>query len=111
MGSEKAWVFSIGGSNHTVRLKWGKASEEYRQTFLDDFQIEVEKTTGPAYYKHIKTGKVIVDDVIVDEWQPGALKKIPDDVIFEVKGTPAALRSKGRIFKKTELYIDGKLIQ
>lgn len=111
MSKEKAWVFSTGNRNNSVRLEYSKITEEFRQGLLNDKQRKMEEKLGTIIYnKGVTTGKVFIDDELIREWETGSLEHLPNDVIFEVNGKPAVLRSKGRILKKIELYVDGNLI-
>ncbi|MFC1999761.1 hypothetical protein ACFLXE_03265 [Chloroflexota bacterium] len=110
MAKDKTWVLELNGQRHTVELEWGEGSEEMRQPLLDDWQREVEEAMGRPCYHLFNTGKIIVDEEIIDEWRAGVTGSLPDDFHFEVGGKPAVLRKKGRIFKEFELYVDGKLV-
>ena len=109
MAKEKTWVLELDGQRHTVKVEWSQASEEFRLSHLSEYQRSMERLDDIPPYKR-KSGKLLVDGEIVEEWAKNERSGSQAGKYFEVGGRLATIRRRGRIFKEPELYVDGKLV-
>jgi hypothetical protein len=58
-----------------------------------------------------RTGKLVVDGNETQTWTNSQWLDVPQEIIFEVGGKPAVLRSRGFFKPRIDLYFEEKLVE